>query len=215
MTWNKVYEQIVKSDVDHLAGENPTRRAADEICKDTSWFTQYLPACKKKLDVIHFNDAYNIEEKEVKKDEKNPIVGGASRFIYALNKYGAKDRLVLFSGDLFFPSRMSAFYGGEQIIKPFNLMNVDVSCLGNHELDNGPEVAKDLIYKTSSPWVMSNIVSQKDDMKPILGLKPYHVIKNQGFRIGVIGFGEEDWLGALNPANDIDDIKYLDYNEVL
>ena len=97
---------------------------------------------------------YNIEERVT--DE--PIKAGASRFVTALNEYRSAEKLVLFSGDLFYPSNLSNFYKGKQMIMPFNRMNVDISCLGNHELDNGCENAKQLIAETNCPWIMSNFL---------------------------------------------------------
>jgi len=67
------------------------------------------------------------------------LKGGVARFTNALTVYNSKEKLVAFSGDLFFPSRMSTLFEGEQMVAPFNLMNVNVSCLGNHELDMGLE----------------------------------------------------------------------------
>ena len=88
-----------------------------------------IPKFDRKLEIIHFNDVYNIEGTE------NGTKGGASRFVSAFDQYGSKDKLVLFSGDLFFPSNLSTFYNGEQMILPFNRLNTNISCLGNHELD--------------------------------------------------------------------------------
>jgi len=55
------------------------------------------------------------------------------------------------------------------MVVPFNLMHPDVSCLGNHELDDGLETAKNLIDKTNCPWLMTNLID-KQTGKPILGL---------------------------------------------
>ena len=76
----------------------------------------------------------------------------------ALDEYDSKHKLVVFSGDLFFPSNLSTYYEGAQIIEPFNRMNVDISCIGNHEFDHGEEIAKKLINKTNSPWILSNLI---------------------------------------------------------
>ena len=96
-----------------------------------------------ELEIIHFNDVYNLEERP-----NDVVKAGAARFISALDKYDSKNKLVLFSGDLFSPSnckwvndiltfKVTTFYDGEQMVKPFERMNVDISCLGNHELDMG------------------------------------------------------------------------------
>ena len=43
------------------------------------------------------------------------------------------------------------------MIFPFDKLNVDVSCVGNHELDKGIDKASELIKKTKSAWIMSNL----------------------------------------------------------
>jgi 2',3'-cyclic-nucleotide 2'-phosphodiesterase (5'-nucleotidase family) len=40
---------------------------------------------------------------------------------------------------------VTTFYNGEQMLKPFERMNVDISCLGNHELDMGIKQAELLV----------------------------------------------------------------------
>ena len=55
----------------------------------------------KKLDIIHFNDVYNIEE-----NDKEPK-GGAARFVNLIEhllKSSSNPTLVLFSGDAISPS---------------------------------------------------------------------------------------------------------------
>ena len=94
---------------------------------------------------------------------------GVARFVNAMKVYRCRHKVVAFSGDLFFPSRMSTMFKGAQMVVPFNLMNPDVSCLGNHELDDGLETAKNLIDKTNCPWLMTNLID-KQTGNPILGL---------------------------------------------
>ncbi len=54
---------------------------------------------EKKLRIIHFNDAYNIEPRQIEP------CGGASRFVSAIEQLNAEEPcLVLFSGDVFSPS---------------------------------------------------------------------------------------------------------------
>jgi len=102
---------------------------------------------------------YNIEGK--KGDTELPA--GAARFKSAFDLYDSKNKLVIFSGDLFFPSLLSTYFEGEQMIMPFERLNVDVSCLGNHELDHGLKTAKELLAKTSCPWLMTNLVNVDDE----------------------------------------------------
>jgi len=48
--------------------------------------------------IIHFNDVYNIESRS-----QEPV-GGAARFVTAVNQLASNNPLVLFSGDVFNPS---------------------------------------------------------------------------------------------------------------
>ena len=43
------------------------------------------------------------------------------------------------------------------MLLPFERMNVDVSCLGNHELDAGMKKGRELIDQTKCPWIMTNL----------------------------------------------------------
>lgn len=61
---------------------------------------------RKLLQIIHFNDVYNIEE-----NDKGQ--GGVSRFITKMNEHNSKEKLTLFSGDLFAPSLLSQLNEGE------------------------------------------------------------------------------------------------------
>jgi len=57
--------------------------------------------------LLHFNDVYEIRE-----NSKNTICGGVSRFDTLVKQY--PDAIVLFSGDLWNPSKLSTEYLGRQ-----------------------------------------------------------------------------------------------------
>jgi 5'-nucleotidase len=60
----------------------------------------------KKLNIIHFNDVYNIESRDVEP------VGGSARFITAIEDLMSRNEptLVLFSGDAISPSSSMTFW---------------------------------------------------------------------------------------------------------
>jgi 5'-nucleotidase len=94
----------------------------------------------KFLEILHFNDVYDIEERVKKPKDGSSgaqIFAGAARFVTAMEQHGSKTKLVLFSGDLFNPSTLSTFFKGSQLVEVFNRLNVKVTCLGNHDLDHG------------------------------------------------------------------------------
>ena len=142
------------------------------------------------------------------------VSGGAARCKTAFNWYRASEKLVAFSGDLISPSLMSSYFEGEQMLMSFNELAPDVSMIGNHELDFGPERGEELLKQTNSPWLCTNLRSIKEN-RPLLGCLEYYIKECQGFKIGFLGLCEEEWLGLLNPKNDRDDIQYLDYNQTL
>ena len=150
-----------------------------------------FPNHHKKLEIIHFNDVYNIEGQE--QDGDSALVAGAARFVRAFDEYNSKEKLVIFSGDLFFPSNFSTFFQGEQMIMPFNRLNCDIACLGNHELDGGIQKCTELVGKTNCPWVLSNMVEIDKGNRPLAGVHAYYVLEHQGFRIGFTGFADKSW----------------------
>jgi len=69
-----------------------------------------------EIELLHFNDVYNIEDRQVevkelkgekKEYEYNPIT---ARFVTAMKKYDCGNKIVSFGGDLFSPSLMSYLY---------------------------------------------------------------------------------------------------------
>lgn len=130
------------------------------------------------LDIIHFNDVYNIEPRE-----RYPE-GGAAHFnglVKALQKsdtvcaafapekeetdYSAHHRqandvdflelscknraLTLFSGDAFSPSIMSTVTRGKQMPPILNETGIHAAVPGNHDFDFGLDVFKALKRSTS------------------------------------------------------------------
>ena len=69
------------------------------------WYKSFEPKHSKKLEILQFNDVYNIDEKQNNGGEGLNIKAGSARFIEAFNQYGSDKKLVSFSGDLFSPSR--------------------------------------------------------------------------------------------------------------
>lgn len=59
--------------------------------------------------------------------------------------------MTLFSGDLLGPSLISTMYEGEQMVMPFNRMEVDVACFGNHDLDFGINQMMKCFNQTMAP----------------------------------------------------------------
>lgn len=92
-----------------------------------------------------------------------------------------------------------------------NATEVDVACLGNHELDRGLEVMKARIAETNFPWLCSN-VKEVDTGVPLGGVWEWWVLDKGGYRLGFMGLAGFDWLSALDKV-DPEDVLYEDFVE--
>lgn len=84
------------------------------------------------LSILHFNDVYNVDV-----STSQEPVGGASRFVYAVQKQQKEMQqqtgvapLVLFSGDCFSPSLMSVSTLGKQMVPVMNSLGITAACVG-------------------------------------------------------------------------------------
>lgn len=124
---------------------------------------------------------------------------------------GAKEGLVLFSGDLFSPSVESSVTRGSHMVPVINAISPDVSMTGNHDFDFGWPHLSNLIRDTTFPWLLSNVIDTRTSKTPEQ-LREFHVLERAGIRIGVIGLIEKEWIATISswPA----EFKYNDAVQV-
>lgn len=145
---------------------------------------------RKSLTIIHYNDVYELRGTD------KEICGGADRFCYLVNKFREEhDALVLFSGDLWNPSKLSMSKRGEQMVKVVNYIDTKAACVGNHDLDLGDDQAKYLTSKCNFPWLLSNV--KFIDGTSLADSQDYAIIDHKGMKIGLIGLAEYDWVVTL------------------
>eukprot|EP00898_Chlorokybus_atmophyticus_P000025 jgi/Chlat1/1022/Chrsp109S00046 len=156
----------------------------------------------EELVIVHFNDVYNVEPRQ-----QEPV-GGAARFVSAVRSLPSP--LVLFSGDAFGPSLLStALTRGGQMPPVLNAAGVGGACLGNHDLDFGLEQLSTLMAECSFPWLCANILDAST-MQPLPGLQRSLLLKWRGWRVGLIGLVEREWLDTLG-AVEPEDLAYVDF----
>ncbi|CAL4059580.1 unnamed protein product, partial [Meganyctiphanes norvegica] len=155
------------------------------------------------ITILHFNDVYNVTEQP----EESKV--GAARFRTAMKDFADRDPLVIFSGDALSPSVMSTFTKGEQMVTVLNLLGIHCACYGNHEFDFGLERLENVNTATNFPWLLSNMVDE-ETQRPLGEAKEYHIIDWKGWKIGLIGLGEAQWLEAMATINP-EEVSYYDY----
>lgn len=155
----------------------------------------------RSLRFLHFNDVYHVGERE-----KEPV-GGAARFVTAINNARTAETLTVFSGDAFNPSLISAATQGAHMVPVLNACKVDVAMYGNHDLDFGEEVLTKLSDECTFPWLMSNMVGANESI-PARGKRKV-VLDIQGVTVGFMGLAEKDWIDTL--PDPPEDIQYRDF----
>jgi 2',3'-cyclic-nucleotide 2'-phosphodiesterase (5'-nucleotidase family) len=70
-------------------------------------------------------------------------------------------------------------------------LNVQLSVIGNHDLDFGLATFAALAANTGV-WVIANIQPQ------LGGTKPYHIMEVGGVRVAFVGLAGTDFIGTLN-----------------
>ncbi|XP_068241798.1 mannosylglucosyl-3-phosphoglycerate phosphatase isoform X2 [Palaemon carinicauda] len=153
--------------------------------------------------ILHFNDVYNVEE------QNREPKAGAARFKTALKSFQDQDPLILFSGDILAPSITSTFTKGEQMVPVLNQFGVHCAVFGNHDFDFGLERLIDVKSRTPFPWLMSNVIDNETEQPLAEGVES-HIIVWHGWKIGIIGLVEWEWLETLATIN-AEQVTFTDY----
>ncbi|KAF8064656.1 yfkN [Scenedesmus sp. PABB004] len=153
-----------------------------------------MAAPDRRLEVIHFNDVYNIEA-----GAQEPI-GGAARFVAKVNALRGSlpsPPLVLFSGDAFAPSMLSIQTLGKHMPAVLNAAGVAAACLGNHDLDYGLDNFVSLAAECSFPWLLANVLDRQTG-EPLGGARRTLLLDHAGVRVGLVGLAEAEWAKCLS-----------------
>ncbi|KAL6074461.1 Snake venom 5'-nucleotidase, variant 2 [Balamuthia mandrillaris] len=160
---------------------------------------------KADLVLLHFNDVYDVEPAA-----KEPV-GGATRFATALKtlrQQASSPPLVLFSGDVFNPSLLSAITKGKHMVNVMNELHIQASVYGNHEFDFGVEQLRKNVSQCNFPWLMSNLIDTATGL-PFAGGHRHLVLPWNGLKVGLIGLVEQEWLVTL--AYLPESVEYRDF----
>jgi len=155
------------------------------------------------INIVHFNDVYNIEP-----GIQEPV-GGAARFVTAVRQLADLNPLVMFSGDALNPSLMSTVTHGHQMIPVLNAIGIHCALYGNHDFDFGVDNLVEVAKKTNFPWLLSNVVDISSGGLLAEG-HATHMLTWNGKKIGVIGLIEPDWIETLSTL-DPEDVEYIDF----
>ncbi|CAI2365170.1 unnamed protein product [Moneuplotes crassus] len=158
---------------------------------------------ERTMHILHFNDVYNLQPRK-----KEPI-GGAARFLTATKPHMEKNPLVLFSGDIYSPSKLGQTMKGTQMLPFFERFKIDVACAGNHDLDYGVDRFIELKNKSDFPWLLTNVLDSHTN-EPLGETLDHIILEHEGIKIGIIGLAESEWLDSIVSMEE-DDYVYEDF----
>ncbi|RIB16001.1 Metallo-dependent phosphatase-like protein [Gigaspora rosea] len=156
-----------------------------------------------KLTIIHTNDVHSRYDQinEATTDctpeqfEKKQCYGGTARHKTVIDRLRKenKNSLLLDGGDEFQGSLFFTYYN--------NLLEYNITAIGNHEFDEGPEPLIAHHSRLNMPIVCANI---NTTLNPLLGanIKPYHIFEE--YNLGVIGYITETAGGISNAGPTIE-----------
>ncbi|KAK2077429.1 hypothetical protein QBZ16_004274 [Prototheca wickerhamii] len=120
-------------------------------------------------------------------------VGGAARFVGAIDQLRGERPLILFSGDALSPSLLSTLTRGEHMVRVLNAAGVHAACVGNHEFDFGLDVLEERVRASAFPWLLSNVTDRRTGQPPA-GLQRSCLLRHGGLCIGLLGLVERGWM---------------------
>ena len=113
-------------------------------------------------------------------------------------------KLVL-AGDFIFPSLLSKWYKGSQVIEYFNTAGLDYATYGNHEFDDSRQTLVERVSQSRFKWTSANCMEANG--KPIPGVSTWDTVTISGVRIGLFGVtllqGYPRWIKCSNPDSAV------------
>lgn len=143
----------------------------------------------KKIVILHTNDTHSHIEPLDSNDSSYPNRGGIARRQAYVESVRASEKnvLVLDAGDFSQGTIYYNFFKGQLDIECMNQIGYNATTLGNHEFDSGLKHLEGILRKAKFPAICTNYDASMTNLKNLI--KPYHIIKINGVRIGIIGLG--------------------------
>jgi len=123
--------------------------------------------------IIHITDTYFIEETRVNNKVDLPGFARFYSLVELIKSHPAVQKnntpvFVLHGGDFLFPSLMSIYFNGKQMIDILNACGFDYSTIGNHDFDGGLKYFKTRMAESSFDLLCVNIKPKKNASLQIL-----------------------------------------------
>ncbi|MCI7515047.1 MAG: metallophosphoesterase [Bacteroidales bacterium] len=148
-------------------------------------FAQLVSA--QTLTIVHFNDSHSQIEasREYGSVGHSGIVEQSIIVDSIFRADGRKNVLLLHAGDFSQGSSYFKVFKGDMEVKVMNLLDFDVTALGNHEFDNGVDELARRLKDLKCPVVCANYDFSATSLGKLV--KPYTIVRKAHSKIGIIG----------------------------
>lgn len=130
---------------------------------------------------------------------KNPGLARLAAQIEHERQENPKGTLLLSAGDMFQGSLDSNITYGAFTMDLMNQEHFDAMVPGNHEFDWGLKILKDRVKQAHFPILCANLLDQTTGKNPDW-IKPYAIVKKQGFTIAIIGLTTPETAEKTKPG---------------
>lgn len=130
-------------------------------------------------------------------DDDGPNLARYSQLVADRKAAHGGEGLFVGAGDEYAPSVFAGAFPGEHgkhMIEALNVSELDVTTIGNHEFDYGPENARDRIAESEFPWVSANVRETADESVVFAeeqGASLYEIFEVGDLTVGVTGLGPQ------------------------
>ena len=113
---------------------------------------------KKSIIIFHLTDTYFIKESKIGKEIDLPGFARIYRILDLLSKNQKENKILfLHSGDFLFPSFLSNYFKGKQMVDILNRCGLNYCTLGNHDFDEGLRILKKRIKESKFKYIITNL----------------------------------------------------------
>lgn len=128
-------------------------------------------------------------------------LGGVARLATLKRQLAARGSVTMvLAGDFLFPSLLSKWYKGSQVVEYFNAAALDFATYGNHEFDDSRQTLVNRIAQSRFKWTNANCMSAEG--APIPGVSPWDTVTISGVKFGLVGItlvqGYPRWIKCGN-----------------
>ena len=159
------------------------------------------------LVIIHTNDVHS--QMDPQESGQAVGLGGVERraaYISEMRQTYPGKIILLDAGDYNQGTPYFNLFGGKLEVALMNAMRYDAAALGNHEFDNGQKDLAKRLKKAKYVSLCANYAFKDTPLKR--AIKPYTIIKRNGYRVGIIGVTVT--LQGVVSASALADLKFQD-----